>query len=150
MARAAAVVWASRFLRAVSHTLARVDRGKQTIKNSSPADDVSRRIGTAGVDAGDKIIRHRDEIGAADDVQAGSVLDQVYHLVDHGRQDDLDALGQNDIVHPPQIAKALGLCRFRLSLGDGLDTGADHLGHISPVVDSQSDHAGGQDADAVA
>ena len=32
----------------------------------------------------------------------------------------------------------------------GLDAGADHLGQISPVVDPQGDHAGGQDADAVA
>src|SRR5699024_8680799 len=50
-------------------------QGKADDKEQQSADDVSRRIGAAGVDAGDKIIRHRDEIGAADDVQAGSVLD---------------------------------------------------------------------------
>ena len=114
-------------------------------KEQHAAQDIRRGISTAGGRAGDKAVSQADQVRAAHDVQAAGIFDEVDHLVHHGRQDDLDALGQDDLHHGIHIAEALALRRLELPLGDGGNTGTHHLGHVCAGVDAQGSDAGGND-----
>ena len=46
---------------------------------------VGRSISTTGIFTGDKAVSQRDQIGSADDVQAGGIFDQVHDLIHHRR-----------------------------------------------------------------
>ena len=114
------------------------------------ADDIGLCICAAGGGTGDEAVGHTDEVCTAYDVQAGSVLEQVDHLIHHGRQHHRDALGQDDITHALQITEALRLGRLKLALGHRLDGGADHLAHVSTGINAQRNNASADDAKAQA
>ena len=76
------------------------------------------------------------------------IISGLFATGNSGRQNDLDALGQDNKVHFLDIAKALGVCRLELTLGYRLNPGADYLGHIGAMVDAKSDNSGPDNAEA--
>ena len=128
-----------------------------TIKDSSYLANVAtielmarirQLLSAAGGSTGDEAVGHADEVSAAHDVEAGGVLEEVDHLVDHRREHHGDALGQDDVAHPLQIVEALSLCGLELALRHRLDGSADDLAHVSAGVNAQCNDAGADDAEA--